>query len=265
MTQAAVSYQIKVLEDRVGGALFLRHPRGVELTSLGRRFAHPTTDALDQLRNIYKDVRDEAHDMLRISVAPTFAANVLAPRLGHFQISNPSIGIRIDMNQALVDFERDEIDIAIRSGKGDWPGLECHLLLRTEATPMLTPELAESIGWVRKPTDLLKLPLIEPMSPWWRKWFGMAGVEFAEIPDQPHLNFGAQVLEAAATLAGQGVGKLEPTLYRDALEQGRLLQPFELTCDDDNAIWLVYPENRRKVHKIGVFRDWLTEIMAKGL
>lgn len=257
MTQAAVSYQIKVLEDRAGGPLFQRLPRGVALTDMGARFSIVASDALDNLSDGFSAAIERSEETLVLSVISTFATNILAQRLGRFQIANPNIAVRVDVNQALANFESGEVDIAIRLGNGDWPGLKCHKLFPAVFTPMLSPKLADSIGGIHEPSDILMLTIIEPMDPWWKRWLEAAGIEDTRHQDRPKLKFSSQILEANAAIAGQGVGILTPIFYRDAIEQGLLYQPFDLTCDTGAAVWLVYPESRRNSPKIRLFQDWI--------
>lgn len=258
MTQAAVSYQIKVLEDRVGAPLFLRQARGVELTHAGGRFARRASESLDLLRDAYAEARGRDDETLVISAIPTFATNFLAQRLGCFQIDHPSLAVRVEVTQALSDFSTEDVDVAIRSGlEVAQPGLKCDMLMPAVFTPMLSPKLAESIGGVHTPEDLLKLPIIEPSDPWWPVWFAAAGIPDAQLTERPSLQFGSQILEANAAIAGHGVGILTRSFYLDAISQGQLFQPFDLTCDDGQRYWLVYPENRRSTQKIRSFRDWI--------
>lgn len=264
MTQAAVSYQIKVLEDRVGMPLFLRNGRGVELTDAGKRFARRASESLDLLSDAFADAKGEGEETLVISAIPTFATNFLAQRLGCFQINHPSIAVRVEVTQAITDFTSEDVDVAIRSGlEGGWPGMKCDLLLPAVFTPMLSSKLAETIGGVHTPADLLKLPIIEPSCPWWPIWFEAAGIPDAKLMERPSLQFGSQILEANAAIAGQGVGILTQTFYQDAVAQGQLFQPFDLTCDDGQRYWLVYPKNRRNAPKIRSFRDWILDKVAE--
>ena len=262
MTQAAVSYQIKVLEERVGSPLFLRHARGVELTDTGAWFSRRASEALDILRDAYAEARGQGEETLVMSVIPTFAANFLAQRLGRFQLANPSIAVRVEMNTSLIDFAAEEADIGIRAGLGNWPGLKHHKLIPARFTPMLSPELAESIGGVHEPSDLLKLPVIEPNDPGWALWFKMAGIPDAEFTRHSNVRFDSQVLEANAAIAGLGVGILMPVFYREALAQKQLIMPFDLICDEGKSYWLVYPESRRNSPKIKAFRNWILDELA---
>ncbi len=122
---------------------------------------------------------------------------------------------------------------------------------------MLSPDLAATIGGVNEPADLLKLPIIEAGDPWWQQWFEAAGLPDAAIGGDLGLRLGSQILEANAAMAGQGVGILTPAFYREAMAQNRLIQPFDLVCDDGRAYWLVYPESRRNAPKIKAFRKWI--------
>lgn len=261
MTQAAVSYQIKLLEDRLG-PLFLRKARGVELTETGRRLAPAVTMAFDRLRMAFEDLNQTAGAVLSISVVQTFAANWLVPRLGAFQAAHPEIAVRLDVSGRVVDFTREEFDAGIRHNRtGSWPGLVAHPLIALEFTPMLSPRLLEKVGPLMEPADLLKLPLVEPTDPWWPAWFALAGATAPDLSQHPDLRLGAQHLAGSAALAGQGVAMLTPAFFRDELAAGRLVQPFALVGRDEGDYCLVYPEARRRSAKIKAFRDWLLETL----
>lgn len=257
MTQAAVSYQIKVLEDRVGAPLFLRRPRQVSLTEVGQRLAPALTDALEAIRQAFAAAQSGAQGTLSITTVATFATNWLAQHLGSFQVAHPSLAVRLDISHRNVDFAREEMDVAIRAGRGDWPGLAKHMLLPTEFTPMLSPRLAESIGEIKEPKDLLRLPIIGPDDPWWAHWLAEAGLSPAGLEGRPQNRMGSQTVEGGAAIAGQGVAMLTPAFFQAELATGRLIQPFDLVCRDGNAYWLVYPEARRNVPKIAAFRAWI--------
>lgn len=257
MTQAAASYQIKVLEERVGGALFLRRPRQVELTDLGRRLAGPTTDAFELLRATYSSIGNGKQGTLTISALETFSGQWLVRNLGGFQQQHPDLVVQLHSTNDMVDFARDDVDIAIRGGKGQWDGLKTHKLLHVTFSPMLSPKLAAEIGGVNEPADLLKLPLLGAGDRWWRDWFAKVGLAVPDLEGRPHSRFGPQFLKASAAMAGQGVAMLSPKLYQQELQSGLLIQPFDLDCEADFACWLVYPETRRNAPKIQAFRQWI--------
>lgn len=262
MTQAAVSYQIKILEDRVGAPLFLRRGRGVSLSDIGERLLPAATEAFDLLSDAFESVKFQSVQSLSISCNNTFANSVLAPRMGLFQIENPSLAVRVRAEDGVADFSLQKVDVAIRAGLGTWPDVEVHKLLDANFSPMLSPELADSIGGVKTPKDLLKLPVVEPSDPWWRAWFAAAGLPNVKLNGPPNLKFGSQVLEAKAAMAGQGVGILTPAFYQNDLAAKRLIQPFDLVCSEGRrAYWLVYPKSRRNAPQIKIFREWLLGIM----
>src|SRR3954462_14285984 len=121
MTQAGVSYQIKVLEDRVGEPLFLRGARGVTLTDSGRRIAPLIGEAFQQLRAAFALIGDDTNAILKLTTLTTFAANWLVPKLGGFQLKHPEIAVRLDASNRVVDFAHEDFDVGIRSGSGRWP------------------------------------------------------------------------------------------------------------------------------------------------
>lgn len=257
MTQAAMSYQIKLLEQRVG-PLFVRKARGVTLTEAGRRLAPAVKSAFAELRSAFEDLNQTSEGVLAITAVQTFASNWLVPRLGAFQAAHPGIAVRLDLSGRLVDFTREEFDIGIRHDRtGRWPGLAAHSLLALEFTPMLSPRLLEQHGPLRQPADLLKLPLLEPADDWWLTWFEAAGLPAPDLSGRPDLRLSTQHLVGSAALAGQGVAMLTPAFFRDDLASGRLLQPFPLVCREQGDYCLVYLETRRRSAKIRAFRDWI--------
>lgn len=262
MTQAAASYQIKLLEERIGAPLFLRRPKQIELTEPGQRLAPAVSEAFSLLGGAYAAARAGADGVLCVSTLLTFASNWLAQHLGSFQVAHPSLAVRVDTSNRVVDFAREDIDIAIRSGGGKWPGVETHMLFKADFTPVLSPKLAASIGDVKEPADLLKLPILDPGDVWWREWFALAGLPTEELANRPGTSMGAQAYEANAAIAGHGVAIVTKALFTAELADGRLLQPFDLVGDDGHAYWLVYPTARRNVPKIRAFRDWILAEIA---
>ncbi|TPK94835.1 MULTISPECIES: LysR substrate-binding domain-containing protein [unclassified Mesorhizobium] len=262
MTQAAASYQIKLLEERIGAPLFLRRPRQIELTEPGQRLAPAVSEACAILGQAYAAARGGADGLLCITTVLTFASNWLAQHLGAFQLAHPALAVRLDTSSRLTDFAREDVDLAIRSGGGKWPGLEAHKLLDADFTPMLSPKLAASIGGVNDPADLLRLPILDPGDIWWMQWFEAAGVTGHDLAKRPGSSMGAQAYEANAAMAGHGVAILTRALFKNEIADGRLVQPFDLVGDDGHAYWLVYPTARRNVPKIRAFRDWILAEIA---
>lgn len=261
MTQTAVSYQIKLLEETLGETLFLRQPRQVILSEAGERLAPKVAEGLTKLAEAVADLRGAAEQKLHIHSTPTFATQWLSRTLGDFQLKHPTIAVRLSTSQDLIDFAREEADVSIRWGKGDWPGLTCHRVMRMDFAPMLSPALAETIGGINEPADLLKLPIISPLDIWWRTWFSAAGIDNPGLERFPPNELGVQTIDAQVAMAGQGVAILNPGHFRAEVAAGQLYQPFTLTCNDGRDYWLAYPENRRNILKIRAFRDWILATM----
>ena len=263
MTQTAVSYQIKLLEETLGETLFLRQARQVMLSEAGERLAPKVAEGLAKLAEAVSDLRGASEQKLHIHSTPTFALQWLSRTIGDFQLKHPNIAVRLSTSQDVIDFAKEEADVAIRWGMGDWPGLACHRVMRMDFAPMLSPKLAESIGGVKEPADLLKLPIISPTDIWWRTWFSAAGIDDPDLGRYPPNQLGVQTIDAQVAMAKQGVAILNPGHFREEVAAGQLYQPFELTCNDGRDYWLAYPENRRNIQKIRAFRDWILATMPK--
>lgn len=257
MTQTAVSYQIKLLEEHIGEPLFWRRPRQIGLTEAGERLHPKVAEGFGLLQEAMLNATRRDHEVLEIHSSPTFASQWLARTLGGFQLEHPNIAVRLLRGSGLTDFNREPADVAIRVGQGPWPGLTCRELIRLDYTPILSPKLADSIGGVHEPADLLKLPWISHDDLRWRYWFQLAGLD---APAKSALRLdalGVLDLEAGAALSGHGVAMLSPFYVQDDLSSGRLIRPFDISWTDENTYWLVYPQTRGNQPKIKAFESWL--------
>ena len=259
MTQAAVSYQVKLLEEKLGVALFRRDGRGVQLTPAGERAAPQVARGFDALDAAFARLRSENESMMTVSSTQTFANTWLAWKLGGFQMNNPNMAVRLIATDTITDFAKDEVDVAIRAGRGPWPGLERHLLFQVYFTPMCSPDFLARHGGKIEPKDLLNLPMISPHDPWWPHWLREAGVEVNEDEIRPGVRLDVQAHEGHAAMAGQGVAMLTPFLWRNDMAEGRLVRLSDQLSTRGFGYWLVYPEERRSVPKIKRFREWLLQ------
>lgn len=257
MTQTAVSYQIKLLEDNLGEALFLRQTRQIALTETGERLLPKTREGFELLREAVAQARQAVEDVLEIHSTPTFASHWLARHLGQFQLSHPNIAVRLMRSENGRDLNRESGDVAIHISEEPPVGLESDPILKLDYTPMLSPALAASIGGVHTPADLLKLPWISTSEEWWQEWLTAAGVPYSRAITARFSAFGALDLEAGAAIAGHGVAMLSPFYVAEDLASGRLIQPFDLLLGDGKTYWLVYPASRRNIAKVKAFRQWL--------
>ena len=274
MTQAAVSYQIKLLEDRIGAPVFRRLTRKLALTDAGQRLAPVVADVFSRLNAAFTAIVSKNEGILAISSVVTFTTNWLVPRIGRFQMASPEIAVRMDTDARLVDFAREEFDVGIRGGrlaKGVWPGLASDLLVSVDLMPFCTPELLARFGPVSSPADLLKMPLIGEFNPDlphpkgieadWRSWFQSAGAPAVEIPALKS-RFATQQLEAAAALTGQGAALLTPEFFRPEIDSGRLIPLSPVRVKDVESYYLVCLAGRRDLPKIKAFREWLQQELA---
>lgn len=267
MTQAAVSYQVKALEDRVGAPLFVREKGRAKLTPLGSRLLPALTQAFDIMETAFASTLAEDEALLTITTTFTFANTWLTWRLGAFQIQHPGLAVRLITDYRLVDLRSGEADVGIRTGVGPWEGLEAVPLLPVDFTPMCTPLFLErterELGRKLEPGDLPHLPLISPDDEWWDIWFEAAGVEGTLRARPPGLRLDSQADEGHAAMGGQGFVLLTPAFWRNDIRDGRLVQPFALTSTAGWRYFLVYPPERRNLPKIKRFREWLLTELAK--
>jgi LysR family glycine cleavage system transcriptional activator len=264
MTQAAVSYQVKLLEERLGAPLFRREKRRVVLTDAGRKAAPQITRAFDAIDAAFGAIRADDEAVLTVSTSNTFANTWLAWRLGSFQMNHPEMAVRLLTSDALADFVSDDVDVAIRAGLGGWEELHEELLVRIDFTPMCSPGFLRRHGPF-EPDDLLRVPQISPHDPWWPFWLREAGVEVPDGPPRVGVRLDSQAHEGHAAMAGQGIAMLTPFFWRNDLAEGRLVRPFDQVSTRGYAYWLCYPEARRGVAKIRRFREWLLAELARDM
>jgi len=257
ITQAAVSWQVKALERRLDQALFQRLPREVVLTASGERLARAASEAVNVLRAAVSDLTETGEGVLSITTLQTLATQWLAPRIGAFQLAHPRLAVRLESSGRLVDLIHENVDVAIRSGEGEWPGMDAHYLFPSDQTPLCTPEVRARLGGLARPQDLLAAPRIGSGDEW-ATWFSLAGVAQSQAPvDPPRLMADTQTLEIASALTGQGVALGSPIMFRSDIDSGRLVRPFAVTMSLGGGYWLVYPKDRRRSPKIAAFREWL--------
>jgi LysR family glycine cleavage system transcriptional activator len=236
--------------------LFARSKRRVTLTDAGRKAAPLVSSAFDQLSDAFDGIVADDQSVLTISTAQTFGSNWLAARLGAFQVERPELAVRLLTQNHMVDFAREEVDVAIRIGRGPWPGLRQDFLMCVHATPLASPECRNRYG-IARPENLLEAPRISPDDIWWKKWFEAAGVVERDGHGPPGIRLDFQAMAGNAAIAGHGVAVLTPLFWRSELEAGRLVQLFPLIMFEPAAYWLVYPEHKRAQPKIRAFREWM--------
>jgi LysR family glycine cleavage system transcriptional activator len=255
LTQAGVSYQIKLLEERLGTQLFVRKGRGMALTPLGKRIAPRVSDAFALLGDAFATVRAENETVLSITCSRTIATNWLAERLGAFNLVRPGLAVRLHVSDDLVDLAGGEVDVGIRGVLDPGPGVVSHFLMRQVVTPMASPAFLARHP-LNAPADILKVPRLSPDDRWWDTWFTSLSDAYDGAQD-PGLRFDSQVLDGNAAIAGHGVAMIFPPIFATAIKAGLLVQPFDHFACEPMPMWLVYPEYKRRLPKVRAFRDWL--------
>ncbi len=271
MTQAAVSYQVKALEERVGAPLFVRERGRVRLTPLGARLLPGLSQAFDSIEAAFASYEAEDESLLTITTTTTFGNTWLAWRVGQFQMQHPDLAVRLLTGNELVDLRAGDADLGIRGGSGEWEGLECRRLFRTSFTPMASPEcIAEAeqkLGRPLEPADMADLQRINASDEWWPQWFTDNGVAADErVLRRPGVRLDSQANEGHAAMGGQGFALLTPLLWAGDVAAGRLTVPFpDRLSSRAWSYWLVFPPERRMVPKIKRFRDWLLAEIARSV
>jgi LysR family glycine cleavage system transcriptional activator len=271
MTQAAVSYQVKSLEERLGAPLFIREKGRARLTPLGQRLLPALSSAFDTIEAAFASHREDDESLLTITTTHTFANTWLAWRLGAFQMDHPDLAVRMTTSNELCDLRAGDADVAIRAGRGGWEGLEEHRLFTSAFTPMASPECIEEIeaklGRPLEPNDLPHQNRINPSDEWWQQWFSDNGVPADEsLLRRAGIRLENQANEGHAAMGGQGFALLTPLLWKGDVAAGRLSMPFpDRVSSRGWAYWLVLPSERRMVPKVKRFREWLIAEMAKAV
>ncbi|HVI88806.1 MAG TPA: transcriptional regulator GcvA [Dongiaceae bacterium] len=269
VTASAVSLQVRQLEDELGVKLFQRTPKGLVLSAQGAEILPGISDAFAQLQStLIKGGDNGGVQTLTVSVAPSFATKWLLPRLDRFVSQHPDVDVRVLATMDLVDFNSEAIDLAIRYGRGHYPGLQADLLMREAVFPVASPKLLEG----RDATDLASLlhnatllhddsPDQDPTCPDWKSWLRAAGITDVDWQRGLRFNQSTFVLEAAAN--GLGLALAKATLVQHDLAAGRLVQMAATQTQIELAYFIVYPPDRTNQRAAAAFRQWLgAEIAA---
>lgn len=260
VTQTAISHQIRRLEEELGIRLFIRQNRALALTPEARDYLPGVRAAFNDLR-LATDrlLRKEDDKVLTVSTLASLAAKWLLPRLTDFQEQHPGIDVRITTSTGLVDFQRDNVDAAIRYGRGQWPGVRADWLMADELFPVCSPSLLRGDKPLRRPEDLRNHPLLHTSntnSDDWRLWLTAAGLP-VDIARQPGITFDMIFMTIQAAIDGIGVAMGRTSYVQDDIAKGRLVVPFKIALPADAGFYLVAPEGRREAPKLAAFRQWI--------
>lgn len=257
VTQAAVSHQIKALEQQVGTPLFLRTARGLQLSDEGARIAPLLQAAFEQVERALALLdHPMPPERLTVAVVGTYAHGHLLGRLPDFQRRFPRIELRLQTHNNKVDLAAETLDAAIRFGDGAWRSEDALPLQAAPLAPLCTPRLAETL---RRPDDLRGPVLLRSYrTDDWAAWSRAAGcAPLAARGPQ----FDSSVLMVQAAMAGSGVALAPAGMFGREIAEGRLVQPFNVTVDV-GRYWLTRSLRREPSAALLAFRGWLLEGLA---
>ena len=265
VTQAAVSHQVKALEEYLDTALFDRLPRQLELTRAGKTLLPVVRNAFDRISDSVAklDAHNTKHE-LTVRMAPSFAAKWLSPRLDDFRHRHPDVDLSLTLGNEAVDFRRQPIDIAVTYGPGDWKGVVAERLLSIDFFPVCAPRIMQGDNGLTEPNDLSKHTLLHDTNRnAWTEWLELAGASDVD-PSRGTVVDDTNVLIQAAT-DGLGVALGSTLFVADRLASGKLVKPFETTLHSDLAYYVVCPKQHLKRAEVAQFKSWLMEQSAQQL
>lgn len=251
VTPAALSHQVKALEDRLGFPLFHRLPRGLALTDEGQAMLPVLRESFDAIALILEQLTGSTEAVLSVGAVGTFAVGWLLPRLDSFRRLHPGIDVRLSTNNNRVDIAEEGLDFAIRFGDGAWHGVDAEHLLAAPVSPLCAPVIAERL---RAPEDLLQEMLLRSYRiDDWSCWLATAGLQ-APVLRGPVFDSSRLMVEAA--MQGLGVALAPASLFERELEEGRLVRPFP-TEADIGAYWLTRLKSKQLSPEMAAFRSWI--------
>lgn len=257
VTPSAVSQQIRQLEDFLEVRLFRRLPRRIELTREGTALADVAHEALSMLGRVCERIIDpDLPSVLCVNAAPAIASRWLVPRLKRFMQQYPKIRITLLASSDPVDFDRQDIDVAIRWGNGHWPGVLATPLGAEPIFPVCSPSLLEAEGPIESPQALTRHTLLQVVnSGYWSEWFEAAGARGISFADTLYFSEPGLMLEAVAQ--GQGIGLASYLLVQSDLRSGRLVRPFATELQTEEGFYLLSSPAFANKPAIAEFREWL--------
>ncbi|MEM0977621.1 MAG: transcriptional regulator GcvA [Pseudomonadota bacterium] len=259
VTPAALSHQIKSLEERLDAPVFIRHNRRVELTDLGRVLQPGLAEGFEAMQAAWSAAqRKRNHKQLTVTAGPAFMASFLAPRMSDFVIAHPELEFRMTASLAMLNFQRDGIDLAVRFGGGSDEGYFSERIFQEWVAPMMTPQMAKTI---QRPEDLRPEHLIvsnygQSLAPIedWGNWFEAAGLP-RMAPSGPVFANPEGAISYAANGGGVALGRIS---ISDAMVgSGRLVMPFETSLRAELYYRLVCPLGTENDVPVRQFRDWM--------
>ncbi len=261
VTQAAVSHQIKALEEHLGIKLFMRKNRSLLLTEDGQGYFLDIKDIFSQLNEATEKLLARgAKGAITVSLTPSFAIQWLVPRLNQFSELHPEIDVRIKAADQEDNSLTDDVDVAIYYGKGHWNNVRADKLHTEYFVPVCSPRLLAGPRPLREPADLTNHILLHDSArKYWKAWFKSLGIKAVNVNQGPIFSHSTMVLQAA--IHGQGIALAHGMLVQPEIEAGRLVSPFTHYLESKNAYYLVCRESQAELGKITAFREWMLSMV----
>lgn len=264
VTPTAISHQIRSLEEHTGLTLFERRVRKVVLSESGAQLYPVLRDGFDAFEAaLLRLSQSKKRARVTISATNAFTVKWLVPRVASFRMLHPEIDLQLHASDEVVDLAHSSADIAIRYGRGPYPGLASEPMFADEFAVLVNPKLG-----VLDPGDLTRFPLIhfewtrkDPHNPTWEKWFGKAGLPWSTEFGQLRFSDEGHAIQAA--VAAQGVALLSLALVTDEIAAGRLEQPFGPTLEGF-TYHLVMSEDRVRDPNVRAVADWLRSAASRS-
>src|SRR6185295_17988041 len=262
VTTAAVSMQIKSLEQYLGVRLFRRNRRDVQLTAEGESLLPYVRSGLDEIELGFRAVKSARGSALAISVLSSFLQRWLLPRIPAFRKSHPKIDLQIRASPAMVDFARDDLHVAIRFGGGSWPRVHAEHLMDESLVPVCTPELLKRHGRLRGPGDTRDYPLLHSSSEPWALWLTGNDEGAEELCPVTGTAFDDSVAVLHAAEQGKGLALVRWSLAAADIETKRVVLAHPHALRFSRSYYFVCPEPYLALPKVTAFREWLLAVAA---
>ena len=269
VSHSTISHHVKGLEKAIGIPLFLRRNRRVSLTAAGEELLPVLSASFDSISSTLETLRDsQERSALRITVTPSFANKWLVPNLRRFQAANPGVEVKLRSSLSLTDFGRDEIDLGVRAGLGQWHGLKAELLMPIHMTPLCSPALLEGRNGIGTAEDLHDFTLIHAdvshdtgIDSEWREWLASVGVDSIDCSHGLSFHDPGLALQGAIDGLGIAMGYIE--LAAGDIADGRLVRPFAAEVAHPWSYYIVIPEDNVANPQVDIFCEWLRAEVAR--
>jgi LysR family glycine cleavage system transcriptional activator len=263
VTHAAVSHQIRALEDFLGSQLFQRVTRGVRLTDKARELSDDLNEALDRMDLAVRRFQaDEMKGTLKVSVVPWYGNRLILPKLPEFHTAYPDLKVELIFSYELIDFDNSDCHAAVRHGLGNWPGLSQRRVHNDQVSPVCAPELVAGRSLPLSPKEIsqMDLAVARGQEDSWRLWLQKAGGTADDSPN--FILFDYRALATEFALAGHGVCLPDLQNMQLELRSGRLVRMHPLVITLESGLHLVFPETPHPDPRLTAFAEWLKDAFA---